>query len=190
MVLQCPRRDPLALASLRRPSWDRSPPRCPMTRPCRRRSLPPDTSPFGCQRPLRFFASRSRVSRSLPYFAIHPRTAVEACAGACRAASERDEATPDAMGEAGPYRPCEALARRGGPTPCVNAGFSRGRGWRSVRSIAPAHRRASMRHIATNTHARDHKKKKPRRCAGAIYRACRRTRTCSSDRRERCGRGL
>src|SRR5436309_761613 len=48
MVLQCPRRDPLALASLRRPSWDRSPPRCPMTRPCRRRSLPPDTSSFGC----------------------------------------------------------------------------------------------------------------------------------------------
>ena len=38
--------------------------------------------------------------------------------------------------------------------------------------------------------ARHHKKKKPRRCAGAIYRACRRTRTCSSDRRERCGRGL
>jgi ATP-dependent DNA ligase len=38
------------------------------------------------------------------------------------------EAAGDAMGKAGADRPCEASARRGGPTARLAAGFSRGAG--------------------------------------------------------------
>lgn len=119
------------------------------------------------------------------------RAAMEARSGACRASAEWHEAAGNAVGQARHHRTCEALARRGGFAARFVAGFSRGRRWRSLRSIAPAHRGASIACAISHEHSRKgSQKEKPRRCAGAIYLACRRTRTCSSDRRERCGRGL